>query len=71
MLKKIKEYLTLRKLYHDSKKVLVINAAESIASFKNIVSMLEDFIETQSDALDSISQEDISKVKQFMNEKGW
>lgn len=68
MVKKIKEYLELKKLYKNSKKVLVINSAETMISIKNIVSNIEKLTETASFDLHSISPEDISNISNFMKE---
>lgn len=68
MLKKIKEYLELKKLYRNSKKVLVINSAETMISIKNIVSSIEKLAETASFDLQSLSPEDISNLSNFMKE---
>lgn len=68
MVKKIKEYLELKKLYRNSKKVLVINSAETIISIKNIVSNIEKLVEAYSMNLHSISPEDISSISNFMKE---
>ena len=37
MVKKIKEYFKLKKLYRDSKKVIIINAAETIAELSKVL----------------------------------
>ena len=68
MIKKIKEYLKLRKLYRNSKKVLVINSAETMISLKNIVSNIEKLVETYRTNLRPISPEDISNLSNFMKE---
>lgn len=47
MFKTIMEYFKLRKLYKDSKKVLMVNAAEVIASIKNITAILEQLMEAE------------------------
>ncbi len=49
MFKAIREYFKLRKLYKDSKKVLMVNAAEVIASIKNITAILEQLMEAEKD----------------------
>lgn len=49
MFKAIREYFKLRKLYEDSKKVLMVNAAEVIASIKNITAILEQLMEAEKD----------------------
>lgn len=49
MFKAIREYFKLRKLYKDSKKVLMVNAAEVIASIKNITAILEQLTEAEKD----------------------
>lgn len=47
MFKAIRGYFKLRKLYKDSKKVLMVNAAEVIASIKNITAILEQLMEAE------------------------
>ena len=47
MIKKIKEYFELQSLYRKSKKVLIINAASTVTSVKNIVEKVETFINSQ------------------------
>lgn len=49
MFKAIREYFKLRKLYKDSKKVLMVNAAETISSLKNITAILEQLLEAEKD----------------------
>ena len=68
MFKRIKEYFELRKLYNDSKKVLVINAASTITSIKNIVEKIESYIDTQGETISSISKEDLNNMVKFMTE---
>lgn len=47
MLKSIMEYFKLKKLYGDSKKVLMVNAAEMVSSIKNITAILEQLLEAE------------------------
>jgi hypothetical protein len=47
MFKTIIEYFKLKKLYKDSKKVLMVNAAEVISSIKNITAILEQLLEAE------------------------
>ncbi len=47
MFKPIMEYFKLKKLYKDSKKVLMVNAAETISSIKNITAILEQLLEAE------------------------
>jgi len=68
MVKKFKEYLELKKLYRNAKKVLVINSAETIIFIKNIVSNIEKLVEAYSNNLQSISPEDISNMSNFIKE---
>lgn len=49
MFKAIREYFKLRKLYKNSKKVLMVNAAETISSLKNITAILEQLLEAEKD----------------------
>ncbi len=49
MFKPILEYFKLKKLYRDSKKVLMVNAAETISSIKNITAILEQLLEAEKD----------------------
>lgn len=49
MFKAIIEYFKLKKLYKDSKKVLMVNAAEVISSIKNITAILEQLMEAEKD----------------------
>lgn len=67
MIKKIKEYFEIRKLYRDSKKVLIINGASSIIMLNEIIEKINNFIETQNDVV-NVSKEDISTMTKFMNE---
>ncbi len=68
MVKKLKEYLELKRLYRNAKKVLVINSAETIISIKNIISNIEKLVGAYSNNLNSISPEDISNMSNFMKE---
>ncbi len=68
MVKKLKEYLELKRLYRNAKKVLIINSAETIISIKNIISNIEKLVEAYSNNLNSISPEDISSISNFMKE---
>lgn len=67
MIKKIKEYFEIRKLYRDSKKVLIINGASSIIMLNEIIEKINNFIETQNDVV-NVSKEDVSTMTKFMNE---
>ena len=66
MIKKIKEYLELNKLYRQSKKILVINLASATMSFKDIIEKIEKIIDS-SEAVSSISKEDINTMTEFMS----
>lgn len=68
MLGNIKRYFKLKKLYKDSKKVLVINAAETITSIKNVIAMIEKFVEKQEESIGSITKDDLSTMTKFMSE---
>ena len=67
MIKKIKEYFELQSLYRKSKKILIINAASTISSVKNIVEKIEAFVDTQ-DSVNSLSKEDLGTITKFMSE---
>lgn len=67
MIKKIKEYFELQSLYRKSKKVLIINAASTISSAKNIVEKVEAFVESQAN-VSSLSKEDLNTMTKFMSE---
>lgn len=67
MIKKIKEYFELQSLYRKSKKVLIINAASTVTSVKNIVEKVEKFIDSQENVA-SLSKEDLSTMTKFMSE---
>lgn len=67
MIKKIKEYFELQSLYRKSKKVLIINAASTITSVKNIVEKVEAFVDSQ-DNVASLSKEDLNTMTNFMSE---
>ena len=67
MIKKIKEYFELQSLYRKSKKVLIINAASTVTSVKNIVEKVETFIDSQENVA-SLSKEDLSTMTRFMSE---
>lgn len=47
MFKSMMEYFKLKKLYKDSKKVFMVNAAEVISSIKNITAILEQLMEAE------------------------
>lgn len=63
MIKKIKEYFELRALYKKSKKVLVINAASTITSIKNIVEHIEVFFNNA----DKIQELDENELNSLIN----
>lgn len=67
MIKKIKEYFELQSLYKKSKKVLIINAASTVTSVKNIVEKVETFIDSQENVA-SLSKEDLNTMTKFMSE---
>lgn len=67
MFKKIKEYFEVQSLYRKSKKVLIINAASTVTSIKNIVEIIETFINSQNNVA-SLSKEDLNTMTQFMSE---
>lgn len=67
MFKKIKEYFEIRKLYRDSKKVLVINGAATITSVKNIVDKVESFVNSMGE-VSEISKEDLTTMTSFMSQ---
>ena len=67
MIKKIKEYFEIRKLYRDSKKVLVINGAATITSVKNIVDKVEAFVNSMGE-VSEISKEDLTAMTTFMSQ---
>ena len=67
MIKKIKEYFELQSLYRKSKKVLIINAASTVTSVKNIVEKVEAFVDSQ-DNVASLSKEDLNTMTKFMSE---
>ena len=66
MIKKIKEYFELQSLYRKSKKVLIVNAASTITSVKNIVEKIEAFIDSQEN-ISALSKEDLSAMTGFMS----
>ena len=66
MIKKIKEYFELQSLYRKSKKVLIINAASTVTSLKNIVEKVETFIDSQENVV-SLSKEDLNTMTKFMS----
>lgn len=68
MIKKIRDYWELKKLYRNSKKVIVINSAETIISIRNIVSNIETLVEKNSSNINSISPEDITNISNFIKE---
>lgn len=66
MIKKIKEYFELQSLYRKSKKVLIINAASTVTSLKNIVEKVDTFIDSQGNVV-SLSKEDLNTMTKFMS----
>ncbi len=66
MVKRIREYFKLRKLYKDSKKILVINAASAITEIKEIVDTVNDYIKSQKETIGSLTKEDFKKIVQYM-----
>lgn len=68
MIKKIREYFELRKLYNESKKILVINAASAITDIKTITEMWKNSIEQQNETIGSLSKDDLDVMTKFMSE---
>lgn len=68
MIKKIREYFELRKLYNESKKILVINAASAITDIKTITEMWRTSVEEQNETIGSLSKDDLDVMTKFMSE---
>lgn len=68
MIKKIREYFELRKLYNESKKILVINAASAITDIKAITEMWRTSVEEQNETIGSLSKDDLDVMTKFMSE---
>lgn len=68
MIRKIKEYFEIRKLRRNAKTLLLVNGAEIISSLQNIAATIETFVNTQSNVIKSISNDDLSKIINFANE---
>ena len=68
MIKAIKEYFELRKLYNDSKKIIVINTASIITDIKSMVEMWKTSVEQQNNVVGSLSKEQFDVMTKFMEE---
>lgn len=68
MIKAIKEYFELRKLYNDSKKIIVINTASIITDIKSMVEMWKTSVEQQNSVVGSLSKEQFDAMTKFMEE---
>ena len=68
MIKAIKEYFELRKLYNDSKKIIAINTASIITDIKSMVEMWRASVEQQNNVVGSLSKEQFDVMTKFMEE---
>lgn len=68
MYHKLKEYLKLRKTRRDALTILIVNSAEAVSCVKRMAETAEKFMESQGQAMQSISETDLKNVLNFMSE---